>query len=171
VILDCDLRWKPQGAKAIAAGTNWVQNFRRLAKTTQGVGAKYIHHFYMSITLPQIMYGCLLFLGPGTPNAIGTGKKLAQIQRQAAILMTGAMRTTATDVLEAHAAILPFPLLTKKFLYRETVRMATLPCNHPLYKVFLRAAERYIKKHRLPLHKLIHTFNIHPNHFKTIPTF
>jgi len=113
VILDRELHWKQQGAKAIAAGTNWVKNFRRLAKTTQGVGAKYIHRFYMSIALPRMMYDCSLFLGPGAPNTIGTGKKLAQTQRQAAILITGAMRTTATDVLDAHAALLPFQLVIK----------------------------------------------------------
>src|ERR1700761_6723677 len=171
IVLDYKLRWKLHGAKAIAAGTTWVQNFRRLAKTTKGVAAKHIRQFYISIALPRIMYGCSLFLSPGTPNAIGTRKKLAQTQRQVAIMITGAMRTTATDVLEAHAMLLPFPLLTKKFLYRETIRMATLPQNHPLHKVFLRAADRYVKMHRSALHELTHHFDIHPDQFKIIPVF
>ena len=81
------------------------------------------------------------------------------------------MRTTATDVLDAHAALLPFQLVIKKLLYRETVRMATLPRTHPMHKVFLRAANCYVRKHRSPLHELGHAFDIHPDQFETIPSF
>jgi len=81
------------------------------------------------------------------------------------------MRTTATDVLDAHAALLPFQLVIKKLLYRETIRMATLPRTHPMHKVFLRAANCYVRKHRSPLHELGHAFDIHPDQFETIPSF
>src|ERR1700761_4911844 len=65
----------------------------------------------------------------------------------------------------------PCCTLIKKLLYCKTVRMATLPCTHPMHKGFLRAADCYVKKHWSPLHELAHAFDIHPDQFETIPSF
>ena len=40
--------------------------------------------------------------------------RLARVQRQALLVMTGALRTTATDTMEAHADLLPFDLLVDR---------------------------------------------------------
>ena len=40
--------------------------------------------------------------------------KLATIQRRAAIMITGAIKTTATDTLDVMANLLPFHLLVDK---------------------------------------------------------
>jgi len=42
-------------------------------------------------------------------------KELASIQRQVAIMITGAMKTTAINVLEVMANLLPFNLLIDKY--------------------------------------------------------
>ena len=41
--------------------------------------------------------------------------KLASIQRKAALMITGAMRTTATNVVEVMVNLIPFNLLVDKY--------------------------------------------------------
>ena len=48
------------------------------------------------------------------------------------LVITGGMRTTTSDVMDAHAN-LPFHLLINKVCYRATARMCTLPDSHPLH--------------------------------------
>jgi hypothetical protein len=70
-----------------------------------------------------MLYAADIFLTPkqnigkrmhstGTKQAILN--KLAAIQRRAATMITGAMRTTARDALEVMANLLPFHLLVDK---------------------------------------------------------
>ena len=94
--------------------------------------------------------------------------KLASIQRQAAIMITGAMKTTATDILEAMANLLPFQLLVDKIRHRAALRLATLPPAHPLHKPVQNAANRLVKRHPTPLHDLMHRYKIHPQLIETI---
>ena len=88
----------------------------------------------------------------------------------APMLITGAMRSTATDVLDAHADLLPFPLLVNQICLRSTTRLATLPNMHPLYK-HVRKVRRYVKQHRAPLHNLLHALGISPDELETISLF
>ena len=83
----------------------------------KGVSAKYMRQFYTSVAIPQMLYGVDVFILPpssGSRGKMGFITKLARIQRQAAIHITGALRTTATDTLDAHADLLPFELLIDK---------------------------------------------------------
>lgn len=52
-------------------------------------------------------------------------------------------------------------------MQRATVRMVTLPKSHPL-KASLIKAQRYVQKHRSPIHELIHAFNLQPDEFEVI---
>jgi ribonuclease HI len=96
--------------------------------------------------------------------------KLARIQRQAAIAITGAMHTTASDTLDAHANLHPFPLLVAKIVHRAAVRLACLPEDHPLAEKVLRSAKRYVKAHKSPLHEMLHAFDIQPEKMEKIRT-
>ena len=49
--------------------------------------------------------------------------------------ITGGIRGTAYDVLEAHANLLPINLLFKKIQFRAATCICTLPPHHPLYEV------------------------------------
>ena len=53
--------------------------------------------------------------------------RLARVQRQALLVMTGALRTTATDTMEAHADLLPFDLLVDRLCHRSAVRLSRPP--------------------------------------------
>ena len=46
-------------------------------------------------------------------------------------MITGALRSTATDAVETLAGLLPFHLLIDKVRYSAAIRLATLPPLHP----------------------------------------
>src|SRR6202041_1502062 len=94
--------------------------------------------------------------------------KLAAIQRRAAILITGVMRTTAADVLDAHANLLPMRVLIDRIRCRAALRLATLPRSHPLFEHVRRAARRRVKRHPTPLHEVFHDFDIRPGDLEKV---
>lgn len=113
-LMDKALRWKEQHAVMLKRGQGWITNFRRLSKMKDGMAGKHIRQFYKSKAITQMLYAADVVLVPQqknnsiAPSAIV--KQLTLIQRQAAILISGAMSTTATDILNIHAALLPMPL-------------------------------------------------------------
>ena len=83
-------------------------------------------------------------------------------------MITGAMKTTAMDVLEVMANLLPFHLLVDKYRHRAAIRLATLPGSHLLHKPVANAASRLVKRHPTPLHDLMHRYGIQPHKVETI---
>ncbi|CAK5280784.1 unnamed protein product [Mycena citricolor] len=72
------------------------------------------------------------------------------------------------DVLDAHAGLLPIHLLAQKVRQRAALRLATVGNSHPLNKAARNAAARYVKRHRTPLHELMHEFDLDPAGMETI---
>jgi ribonuclease HI len=177
IIMDNKLNWKAQCATALAKGQDWLIQFGRLARTTKGMNAKYIRQLYLSIAIPRMLYAADIFLTPqqNVGNRASYARashaainKLATVQRRAAIMITGAMKTTATDVIEVMANLLPFHLLVDKHRHRAAMRLATLPRSHPLHKPIENAANRLVKRHPTPLHDLMHRYGIQPKKTETI---
>jgi len=165
VMINNRLNWKAQYATTLTKGQEWLIQFSRIAHTSKGVHAKYFCQLYLSITIPQMLYATDIFLTPkqnigkNTENnkakqAILT--KLTSIQQQAAIMITGAMSTTATDALEVMANILPFHMLVDKHHHQAALRLVTLPTSHPLHKPVRNAAKNLVKHHPTPLYDLMH---------------
>jgi ribonuclease HI len=77
-------------------------------------------------------------------------------------MITGALSTTACDVADMHAELLPFHFLVDKFIHRATTRLAALPSTHPLSKAVASAKRRRTKRHTTPLMDLFYTFNVNP---------
>ena len=73
---------------------------------------------------------------------MGLIAQLTTIQRKAAIAIMGTMRSTATDVLDAHANIMPVKVLIDKLRAQAAMWMATLLNSHPLFPHIKRAAAR-----------------------------
>jgi hypothetical protein len=125
----------------------------RVVKVSRGVAMPYLRRLYTVVALPKIMYAADIFLNPaknrkkGDRNMRG-GKavinRLAAIQRRAAIMITGAMRTTAADTAEAHANLLPMRVLIDRYRARAALRLATLPPMHPLHRHVKRAARHKV---------------------------
>ena len=177
VIVDNKLNWKGQCAAALAKGQDWIIHFSRIARASRGVHAKYLQQLYLSIAIPRMLYAADIFLTPqqnvGKKTKDGKIKqailnKLASVQRRAAIMITGAMKTTATDITEVMANLMPFPLLVDKYRHRAAVRLAMLPPMHALHKPIKNAASKLVKRHPTPLHDLMHRYNIQPQNIETI---
>jgi hypothetical protein len=81
LIVDHELTWKHHVAHAIAKGTGYVLQLRRLSRPTNGVSVQ--------------------------RGSIGVAEWLAKVQQIAALSITGAMRNAVTDILNAHANLLP----------------------------------------------------------------
>lgn len=85
--------------------------------------------------------------------------------------MMGALRSTATDVMEMHADLLPFDLLVDRICHRGVVRACNLPNTHPLSAHVRNAGKRFVKTHRSSLHELLdackpHLDYAHTKHIK-----
>jgi hypothetical protein len=146
VIIDHELRWKEQGASMVAKGLAWAAQIQRIARVTRGVPPFLIRWLYLAVVVPRIMYAADICLKSGRRKA-GAGSavivaRLTAIQRKAAIAITGAMKTTATDVLDAHANLLPMQLLIEKMCSQAALCLATIPKHHPLEKHIRQVAQR-----------------------------
>ena len=154
VILDNKLNWKSHRAVALAKGQDWLFKLGHLSKTYKGTHANQIRQIYLAVAVLCMLYAADVFLTPQTRvgRRWGDGrytqaiaKKLASIQRGAAILITGALKSTATDAVETLAGLLPFHLLIDKVRYSTAIQLATLPPLHPLHKPVTNAAARLVK--------------------------
>lgn len=169
IIIDDELRFHEHVALAMEKGTKWEIAMRRICRTTKGMPPHLTRRLYITTAVPSFLYAADIFTphllirhqkkGFGQTIRNGPIAKLARIQRQAALTTIGAMRTTATDTIDAHANILPFHLLLKKLCLQATVRHTTLQETHPLAKSIQKAYSTQVKAHRSPLHDL---FAINP---------
>jgi ribonuclease HI len=105
----------------------------------------------------------------GKKGSVNTIKKLTSTQRAGALAVTGGFRTSPTDSLDAHSALLPIDLRIEKTCHNAITRLATLPREHPLHAPVKRSAKGRVKRHRSPLHTLTSIFGINPSNIEKIP--
>ena len=96
-------------------------------------------------------------------------RKLATIQRQGALAITGGLRTSPRDALDAHASLLPMHLRLSRARHNAATRIAALPKTHPLHPALRRAASWRTKRHRLPLHHLADCLTVPPSKVENVP--
>ena len=98
--------------------------------------------------------------GAGKTNgSVGIMRRMASMQWMASAI-TGALRTTPTDLLDLHAGLWPLHLMFQQVCHQATQRIASLPKSHPLHAVYWTRVKRYIKMHRSPLHELAALYGI-----------
>lgn len=104
-------------------------------------------------------------------GARGFMEKLARVQRASVLQITGALRTTPSDLLEleAHAGLLPMDLRVGRTCIMSAARITTLPDIHPLNKLAHKAA-CFVKRHRSPLHYILKIWGPLPKEMETIAT-
>ena len=177
VLFDPKLKWTAQTENATRSAEAWINLVRRLARTSTGLSAGRMRQLYVAIAIPKMSYAADVWFtlphktSKSSKKRTGSVKftqKLQSAQRRAVITMLGAMRTTAGDVLNAHAHLPPPHLLFLKTLIRSATRLLSLPDSHPLYKPSQLAAKRPVKRHRSPLHTLFITTGVKPKRYETI---
>lgn len=179
-IIDKELKWKEQVQYALGKGTRTVVALKRLGKQTKGIPAEQMQRLYLTTVVPRMMYAAECYvkpagnLGKTTTDYKGKGsvaiaKKYKQVQRKMAINITGAMNTTAGDIAEIHADLLPIQAMLNWICQRTTIRLATLPKEHPLYAPFRRANRGMVKRYPTQLHFLAQYADIQLEKMETIP--
>ncbi|KZT20461.1 hypothetical protein NEOLEDRAFT_1075592, partial [Neolentinus lepideus HHB14362 ss-1] len=115
VMLDQELRWKAQTDYALDKGAQWTYQLRRLAKTKYGLSPKGVRQLYQSVAVRKVAYAADIWYTPicrvttckNKRGSVRVARRFATIQRAATTCITGGLRSTATDVLDAHANLWP----------------------------------------------------------------
>jgi hypothetical protein len=156
VIFDQNLNWKAQHANALGKGTNWASQIKHLTRPTWGITPKYARKLYISVALPRILYVVDIWGAPTGKREL-SGKaslkilwQIMSIQRIGALTITGSLKTSPTDALNACANLLPALLVVIKRQHGALVCMATLPECHPLASTVRRKTVRKPESTRHP---------------------
>ena len=176
VLLDDELRFQKHATYAIGKGEKWVAQVRGLSKVTRGMHGAHSRRLFYSVALSSMLYAADVWCtqpakGTGTKRARGMGaaiRKMKSVQRKAALQATGALRTTPSDLLFAHADMLPLRSYIKTICQRAALRVATLPEEHPLHATAKKAMGRRLKRHTSPLYDILDSAKIRANKIETI---
>ena len=177
VVFDPKLRWKAQHERAIRTAEAWINLVKRLAHTASGVSANGMRQLYLTVAAPRMTYAAeVWYTSPHKPTTASTKRtgsvkfteRVQSAQRRAVITLLGAMRTTAGDVLNAHALIPPPHLLFLKALTNSATRLLTLPTIHPLQRPVRKCIRKDVKRHASPLHVLFRTTGVKDKSYETI---
>ncbi|KAK7041244.1 hypothetical protein R3P38DRAFT_3390304 [Favolaschia claudopus] len=137
----------------------------RLTRPTCGMPHRYVRRLYISVVIPKMEYGLVVWYQPvrvredgRRKGSVGVAKRLERVQRMAVRLITGGFRTTATDTMEFHAFVAPVILRLNRTALFNALRLASLPPSHPLHKPVRWCSTHYVQRHRTPLHELFNAF-------------
>lgn len=98
-----------------------MAQIRHAAAPSWGLTPKHTRRLYISVAIPRILYavdiwGIQLKRGAKTQPAGKVSEcnnKLISVQRAGTLAITGGLRTSPTDALDAHAFTLPLHLETE----------------------------------------------------------
>ena len=176
VLLDDELRFQKHAALAIAKGERWAAEVKKLSKVTKGMHRRFMRRLFYSVAAPSMLYAADVWCTQpakrtGTKIARGMGaviRKMESVQRKAALQTTGALRTTPSDLLFAHADMLPLRYYIRTLCQRAALHIATLPKEHPIYAAARKAMGRRLKRHTSPLYEILDSAKIRTNEIETI---
>lgn len=162
-ILDTQLRWKEKSQRSVGNATKWLMQFRRLTRPSTGVSGRLMGQLYVAVAQPKMTYGLDIWYSPPhkeqdmvrSKGSVAVMKSFQKAQRAATLAITGALRTTPTEMLDAHAGILPMDLALRKICFRSTLRLLTLPDTHPLRNVVEKAKRAQVSSHAGPIDYLL----------------
>ena len=114
-----------QVEKAFAKAVKWTLLFCRLSKPSTGVHARYMQQLYSVVVIQKFTLAADIWFTPvqrhvgrkKATGSVGVVCKLTSVQRIVTIAITGIMKTTVTNILEAHANILPIEHLLLYICY------------------------------------------------------
>jgi hypothetical protein len=117
---------------------------------------------------PAVNRSLLAQFAPGECRERAVVKKLRSIQRRAALAITGALRSTPTDVLDAYANLLLVTHLIDKVWAGAALRLVTLLASHPIHAAVKQEVEWSTRIHSLPLYDLMKDFHLEPTQIEKI---
>ena len=176
VLFNPKLHWSLQHAKVLAMATFWSSQLWRISKSSSGLSTTGTKQLYNTVAVPRFSYGAEVWytylhkpeLASRAKGSVAITNKLRSVQRKVTKSITGGLSTTAGDIMDVHAYILPVDLLFCKILFRAMLRLCSLPADHPLHVCIRSAARCKVKCHLSPLHHLINFAGLNPNEIETI---
>ena len=93
---------------------------------------------------------------------------MGKLQRLASLSIIGGMQSMLTDLLDAHAGLLPIELTLLCFCHRATIRLCTLPPTHLLHPLVHAARQSHNKKHQDSIKTALRIFELDPCKFETV---
>jgi hypothetical protein len=136
IIIDKNLNFKEHVALALVKGMKYAMACNRMIRPTRGIHGKLMRRLYESVVIPKMLYAAdvwctrLVTKGRGKKGrgrgVRGFASQLAWVQCMAMLSITGGLRSSASDLLDIHANILPLQQMIQKACHRATLRMATL---------------------------------------------
>lgn len=130
--LDPSLTFETHRTKALAKAGTSLHALRGLAGSTWGVALSYMRRTYQAIVIPQMLYGVAAWFQPGAltkKEATKTVRGFAAIQKRAAVLISGAFRTTAAEALNIELHLLPMRLQMEQLTKETALRIRTGPTH------------------------------------------
>ena len=178
VILDSKLAWKAQHERVREKAVKWTAAFKRFTRAASGIRMNEVRKLYNAVAVPKITYAADMWFRPkksrgADRNRTDSGprlltKRLESIQRNAAISITGALRTSPGDSTIVHANLTPLGTLLKEISLKGYARIATRPTAHPISPLLVRTAKQQVKKHRTSLHHLANLSSFKPEKMERI---
>ncbi|KAG2343930.1 hypothetical protein BDR05DRAFT_1018774 [Suillus weaverae] len=136
---------------------------QRMTRAAKGVHGRLLKKLYEGVVVPKMLYAADVWCSGLIVKGLRSTRfclKDGESPMDGNNNDHGGMRTTTTDLLDAHANILPFQQLLCKECHRATLRMIMLGKT-------LRNFES-CKRHPFPLHCLLNEFKLDPHTIKTI---
>ena len=178
VILNDKLWFQKHAAYALRKGERWISQIKRLSKVTKEMHGAHARRLYYSVTIPSMLYAVDVWC-PQPANSLNSRRKggmraaiqkMETVQRKATLLVTGALRTTPSDLLFAHANMLPLRYHIKLICHGSALHIATLPKEHPLHVMARQAMGRRLCRHTSPLYNILNSAEIHTNDIEIVNT-
>jgi hypothetical protein len=177
VILDHKLSFREHAELAQSRGTKATLALSHISSPTFGLPHAYTHQLFQTVVVPSMEYALPVWYrlvsantDPRHSGTVWIAKALGKVQRLACKLITGALRTMATDTMDFHANLLPIHIRLNCSVFNAAVRLISLPASHPLHRIVKRC--RHVPRfHRSPIHHLLLAFPALRADFETIDPF
>ena len=130
--LDKTLSFATHRTKALAKAHGTLAALRGIAGSTWGAPLRAMRRIYQAVVVPQLFYAAAAWYSPkGGRIVASVNQKMlaefAQIQKQAALLISGAFKGTSAAALNVELYILPVHLQLQQIIEETAVRIRTGP--------------------------------------------
>ena len=126
VILDSRLTWKEHIEVKVKKAHNLMWACRKACGATWGLKPRVVYWLYVAIIRPTVTFASLVWW-PGCQST-SAKRKLSRVQRFACLGITGAMRTTPTNAVEALICLPPPDLVIQSEARSAADRLWSLGC-------------------------------------------
>ncbi|QRW23082.1 Reverse transcriptase from transposon X-element protein [Rhizoctonia solani] len=181
VIFDAKLTWGEQCLAVLRKATKWAHMVKRVCHVQNGLKSLSARRLHDSVFIAKVTYAADIWWEPTgkkgqgkkRTGAVGFTKHLQSAQRIVALAITGALCTTPTNTVLAHAGIFPIKLKLRKASHQAAVQLAGIPLTHPL-QAKINAKTKTLKKsktHHSTIRKLLVNTGVNPANYATNPQF